>query len=105
MERDRENCKMPINNEKLIFPDVHLNGTSADELLDQLKAANRALRESVEKLRLAAPNGRDYYTLAPGAFETAREQWRRRIAAVEGVAAELGVIASDVYRQKSERGR
>ena len=96
---------MPINNEKLIFPDVHLNGTSADELLAQLKAASRALRESVEKLRLAAPNGRDYYTLAPCAFETAREQWRRRIAAVDDVRRELSEIADDVYRQKSERGR
>lgn len=96
---------MPINNEKLIFPDVHLNGTSADELLAQLKAASRALRESVEKLRLAAPNGRDYYTLAPGAFETAREQWRRRIAAVEEVATELGEIAEYVHTQKLNRGR
>ena len=96
---------MPINNEKLIFPDVHLNGTSADELLDQLKAANRALRESVEKLRLAAPHPWDYCRLAPGSFETAREQWRRRIAAVEDVATELGYIASDVYRQKEERER
>lgn len=96
---------MPINNEKLVFPDVHLNGTSADELLDQLKAANRALREAVEKLRMAAPNGRDYYTLSAGSFETAREQWRRRIAAVDDVASELGVIAEDVYRQKSERRR
>ncbi len=44
----------------LIHPHIHLNGTSPDELLRQFTDVAVALREAMEKIQAAAPNGRDY---------------------------------------------
>ena len=61
----------------VIIPRIHLNGTSKGELLDQLKAADRALGAAEEALGRAAPNARDYYVIEPNPFEQAR---RRRLS-------------------------
>ena len=59
---------------RVIVPTVHLNGTSAEELRDQLQAAIEALRTAQRMLVQAAPNGRDYYPQGNSATETA--MWR-----------------------------
>lgn len=45
----------------IAVPTVHLNGTSAEELLKQLATAFEAATTAIIGLYHAAPNNRDYY--------------------------------------------
>jgi len=45
----------------MMMPTIHINGTSAKELLEQLRNASVAVREARGALQQAAPHGRDYY--------------------------------------------
>lgn len=84
------------------YPTIHLNGTSAESLLEDLGQAYTALGEAYEKLQQCAPNGRDYY-VKPGTMETARAEHHDRLRRVESVREELVMICDDIWRQKSER--
>ena len=72
----------------MVAPCVHLNGTSADELLSVRGEARAALRAALDALRQCAPNGRDYY-LQPGTLAQAEAQHRQRVQALERVQDEL----------------
>jgi len=43
-----------------IAPRLNINGSSADDLIEPRIAAMSALRDAIEALRRATPNGRDY---------------------------------------------
>jgi len=77
-----------------------MNGTSADDLLSQLKAASRALQDAYKALQQAAPNGRDYYTLGSGAIKRASDEHRSRLERIDSVKREIDEIAVHVYAQK-----
>lgn len=47
----------------IAVPVIHLNGTSADELLSGLESAVLAVQETIQCLHVAAPNNRDYFPL------------------------------------------
>lgn len=79
---------MDISKGELIVPIVHLNGTSADELKEQLQFAYSSLWDAVEALKRSAPNGRDYYP-QPGLLEKAELQHRRRIMTLHSMQQEL----------------
>lgn len=67
----------------VVFPVVHLNGTSKTALLDNLNEVWVAVDEAMKKLCQAAPNGRDYYPRGadhPMSYEAARTQHDRRMA-------------------------
>ncbi len=81
----------------LIHPRIHLNGTTPDELLRQFTDVAAALREALEKIQSAAPNGRDYYPLGDGAFSRAAKQHTRQREAVEGVLREFELMALAVF--------
>ena len=90
----------------LAVPTVHLNGTSKQELLDQLQNAFRAVREAQNVLAKAAPHGRDYYVqdadhpaMKGGAIFTAQAQHHARMAKLAGVCEELEQIAIAVQDQ------
>jgi len=61
----------------LAIPTIHLNGTSADDLIEGLVRARHALNEAVSLLQDAAPNGRDYYVQTPSTFSLAIDVQRR----------------------------
>lgn len=61
----------------VVTPIVHLNGTSREALSEALCEAYAAVNEALDKLRLCAPNGRDYYP-EPGKMQRAEEQHRTR---------------------------
>jgi hypothetical protein len=44
----------------MIKPTINLNGSSADDLIRPRRDAMGHLRNAIEALRQAAPNGRDY---------------------------------------------
>jgi hypothetical protein len=57
---------------------VHVNGTSREELQDQLRAVCDALYKVVAAMERAAPNARDYYPLGNDAFRQAVAQDMQR---------------------------
>ena len=62
---------------KAMVPTIHTNGTSANELREQLQAAIEALHTAQRMLVQAAPNGRDYYPQGNSATEAAIAQYQR----------------------------
>lgn len=85
----------------LSVPTIHLNGTSADVLADQLMAAVTAIRDALRKLDDAAPHARDYYLRGNGAFTKEMQEHLSRVERIQSVNRELSKIlevVSDVAR-------
>ena len=80
----------------MMTPLVHTNGTSQAELLRQYIEAIEAMRAAGEALQKAAPNGRDYYLLAPGSYGQARREHDARCQRIADNIKELEEIAMDV---------
>jgi hypothetical protein len=78
-------------------PVIHLNGTSAAELLADYSAADDAFFEFVEAWGRIQFNSRDYYPRGPEHFEAARdhrEEISRKIAEIrEYLTAHLIAIS------------
>jgi hypothetical protein len=70
-------------------PTVHLNGTAAVDLLDQLQTAIDALLEGARALAQAAPNGRDYYVQGGSTIQTAMSAHARRCQEIDRTITEL----------------
>ncbi len=77
----------------MILPTIHRNGTSADALLEQARAAGDALREALDALQGAAPNARDYYPQGPDAYRAAEAEHAARIGALRRVLADMQALA------------
>jgi len=77
----------------MTLPTVHLNGTGADDLLADNRAAHNAIRAAYDALRKTAPHGRDYYPQGDEAIQHAVDEYRARLAALHGVMQELDQIA------------
>lgn len=70
----------------MVFPTLHLNGTSGADLLSQTTDAMIALSDAIKALQSAGPNGRDYYIQQDvTAFTQAQQQHGDRIAKLEAV--------------------
>ena len=79
--------------EQLAVPTIHLNGTSADRLLEAIEAAYARCGEALDALCQCAPNGRDYYPQGPEAMDLATRQHWRRLEHVKAVRDELERLA------------
>lgn len=79
----------------LVSPIIHLNGTSAQTLSDNLCDAYAAVTEAMEKLRQCAPNGRDYYP-QPGLMALAEAQHRARGDMLKAVLDSLEAEAESI---------
>jgi hypothetical protein len=80
----------------LLTPTVHLNGTSREELLDQLGNALTALHVATLVLGKAAPNGRDYYPQGEKVIYGALYQHKLRLQKLQEVIAELEAIGEQI---------
>lgn len=80
----------------MIFPTIHLNGTSKNDLLDQYCDVGHALNAAIEKMCQNGPNGRDYYPQGSMAFETARAEHTARMQKLIEVRAEVNAIAEHI---------
>ena len=80
----------------MMTPTLHINGTSRDELLDQLSVAGGKVMDAIEALTAAAPNGRDYYPQGPSALSRAQSEHDARIARLNTVLVELTDMAEAV---------
>ena len=83
----------------MTFPTVHLNGTSKQDLLDGYMNAASALRNAIEALAKAGPNGRDYYVVNSREFDTARIEHAARLKKVNEVLAEVEQIMENIADQ------
>jgi len=73
----------------MILPVIHINGTGRESLAQRVLAAREALRNALDALNEAAPNGRDYYPLGECAFRQAAREHHARIGKLVSVADEL----------------
>ena len=90
----------------MMFPTIHLNGTSGTDLMSQTVDAMIALSDAIKALQSAGPNGRDYYIQQDvTAFTQAQQQHGDRIAKLEAVQADLVEISESIYAQTAERSR
>lgn len=91
----------------MIFPTLHLNGSSADSLIKDYQEAADAAYEAVKALGNVDFHGRDYYTQDTDgkAFQQARDEHLARLAKLESVRVELGQILLNVVDQRLERER
>lgn len=89
----------------MIKPSIHLNGTSAEELFQQLCDALGAVRHLLATLEAAAPNARDYYVQGPDAYAQALNEHRDRVQHVVVVRRALEELAEHVADERDRRER
>jgi hypothetical protein len=80
----------------MIFPTIHLNGTSQRQLLEDQCNMVHALSTALDTMSEFGPNGRDYYPQGDQAFTRARKEHEERMAAVRKVKFEIEKIAEYV---------
>ena len=83
----------------LQVPCIHMNGTSAKSLKDDLCEAYKALRDAYTALKRTAPNGRDYYPEGPESLDRAIADHRHRLERIDEVCEELTAIAEAIDAQ------
>ena len=77
----------------MTLPTLHLNGTTATDLLEGYRRAMDAVQDAQDTVRATAPNGRDYYPQGPDAINAAQEEHASRLAALHRVFDELLELA------------
>jgi hypothetical protein len=87
----------------MIFPTIHLNGTSKGDLLEGWLKMSRTLGAALTAMYQEGPNGRDYYIAGPIGLSTAVREHDARIAKVKEAKAEIDAIAE--YIADAEGGR
>lgn len=72
----------------LVKPQVNLNGTSREQLVEQQCDVMAALRAVTAAMGEASPNGRDYQ-LRPAEYQGAREAWTQRMIVIARLYDEI----------------
>lgn len=85
-----------------VIPTVHLNGTSAEQLMESYLEVRRALVAARDALCKAAPHGRDYYPQGQEASTLAFDQHYLRVKRLEIVTRELETILLGIQAQKRD---
>lgn len=81
----------------MIVPTIHLNGTSADRLIEDLCTASNALNDAYGWIQQTAPNGRDWYPQGPAAFEQAQAEHFARLQRIDDVKAEIDALTLAIH--------
>ena len=82
---------------EIIVPQVHLNGTSEDDLLEGPTAVILHLREALDAFKNMRPNGRDYYCHPEkDAMSRAEREQHIREMAVHNIVEELEAMIGGV---------
>ena len=83
----------------MTVPTIHLNGTSAQSLLNGYFKAHRAAMDAIEALARTAPNGRDYYVQEDTAIDRAKIEHDARMRRLRDVIEELEAIICSIQEQ------
>jgi len=81
----------------LIAPHVNMNGTDAEDLLEQVLDANKAVEKAQELMQVATPHGRDY--LDASQLQVARRAWFERTQMLHKLSSELVALAIEINKQ------
>lgn len=81
---------------KFTLPTIHLNGTSAESLYEDLANALGAMRDALRALDKVSPNARDYYPQGPHAINEALREHDERVRRIRSVMRELESLAEHV---------
>ncbi len=84
-------------------PTIHLNGTSRQALLQQARAATKALDEAIDALRVMSPNGRDFYPQGDDAIRDAIREHAARQKVLADMHAELQAYTTRVAQAPGPR--
>lgn len=76
----------------MITPTVNLNGTSGKELFNLNLAVVEKLRDAIDALAKACPNGRDYQTMGQDAHRIAVREHHQRQERLDYVMSEMEAI-------------
>ena len=92
----------------LALPQVNLNGTSREALVNQQVDVLRVLVKLTDAMSEAAPNGRDYQ-LRPAEFAPAREAWHERMKLVADLHKEIeahamAILSDAVVQRRHNEG-
>ncbi len=81
------------------IPTIHLNGTSRESLLEQQTDAYTQLQNAITAMKVATPNGRDYYPQGEKAHRKAMQEHDDRLSRLFGVLEELEEIVLGIEDQ------
>jgi len=84
-------------------PTIHLNGTSAKDLLEQYRNAMEAISAAGDALAKCGPNGRDYYPQGPEAIGKALDEHRSRRQRIEVIYDEITELAGHAADAREDR--
>lgn len=84
----------------MMTPTIHSNGTSKQNLLQELTEAHAAVGAAIAALRQVTVHGRDYYVQGPAAYPQAREEMDRRLASLGQIADDLTEMYHAVEAQR-----
>ena len=87
----------------MMFPTIHLNGTSGTDLMSQTTDAMLALSAAIKALQNAGPHGRDYYLHGNSAFPRALQEHKDRLTKLAEVQADLVAISEAIHAQMTPR--
>lgn len=87
----------------MMFPTIHLNGSSPKDLFENACEALGALRKAISAVEATGPNGRDYYPQGDGAIKTAVCEHASRIERLRSVIAELEELAEHITDTRGSR--
>ena len=80
----------------MMIPTIHLNGTSATWLLEELADASTALGTAIDALRQVTVHGRDYYPQGDHAYPQARAEHDARLNALTAVQQDLQAMYLEI---------
>lgn len=83
-------------------PTIHLNGTSAESLIEAYTAAYDALEVAYEAMKSTYPNNRDFYVQGGHAIEAAIREHRSRLQKIDDLKAELDVLIGSIMAQSAK---
>jgi len=88
----------------MMFPTIHINGSSPEYLLESARYALDSLRAAVLQVEGTAPNGRDYYPQGDGAIAVAVSEHCDRLKRIQSVVEDLQTLAEHIADAKAARG-
>lgn len=89
----------------LTFPTIHLNGTSAESLKQQVYDVLAAINQLKVALANASPNARDYYVQNDNAFPKACSEHVARSKKLDELCNEYVAILENLSEQEDARRR
>ena len=83
----------------LVLPQINLNGTSRECLVEQQCSVLHVLRSLLKVMEQASPNGRDYQ-LRPAELQPALEAWSQRWVMIDDLRKEIEAHALAIQDSK-----